>query len=63
MPLPPGGVRRRRFVVFWFLREIREIRSQHQPTIPLEWLVCKASSVERKSSFVFLAADFADFAD
>jgi hypothetical protein len=27
MRLPPNGIRRRRFAAFWFLREIREIRS------------------------------------
>jgi hypothetical protein len=46
----------------WFFREIREIRSQHQPTIPSEWLVWTESSVEWKSSLIF-ATDFADFAD
>jgi hypothetical protein len=42
----------------WFLCEIREIRSEHQPTIPSEWLVCEENSVERKPAFVFLSYGF-----
>ena len=61
MQLAPTGVRRRRSAV-WFLREIREIRSQHQPTIPSEWLGSQASSIEGTESF-FAATDFANFAD